>query len=410
MKILLINNYFPPEIGAASHLYFSLGKELAKRGHEVFVITGIPRYNISKEIYEKYLNEFKPIEKIDKINVIRIKLPFIERKRRIRRGFEHFEVAYKMKKRSLKYLDSIDVALVYSPPITLSWTAKELKKKFHFPFILNVQDLFPQSVIDLGMMNNSLIISFFKKLEKKSYLWADLITVHSQKNLEHVAKILGNQTKVSVIENWIDVEEVTPGEKENEFSEKHDLGNDFIVSFAGTLGFSQDLDVILEAAKITEGKPIKYIIVGNGVQLEHVKSKVNELNLDNVKLIPPVSKEEYPYVLQSSDVSLATLKKEVRTPTVPSKIMSIMSAGIPLIACVNMDGDVPEIIKRAQSGFALQAGDAKGLAEKILVLYRNPDLREKLGSNGRNYVEKKLSVEIAAEKYENLFKRIIECY
>ncbi|MDN5345751.1 MAG: hypothetical protein PWQ73_248 [Petrotoga sp.] len=414
LSILIINNYFPPEIGAASHLYYYLAKNLVKRGHSVTILTGIPRYNVSRDLYERYLTKFGGkrfiIENDDGIEIIRVKLPFVERSQLIRRGLEHFEIAFKMFFYTKKLLKerNIDVSLVYSPPLSLYWSAYKIKNLKEAPFILNVQDLFPQAAIDLGAIRNPILIRFFRYLEKIAYKKADIITVHSERNKIFVESVVKQSGKVLVMENWVDENEIVPGKKENDFSIKHNLTGKFVVSFAGTLGFSQDAEVILKAAsELRDYKDIVFVIVGDGVGIKEAKLLINELQLTNVLLIPPVPREEYPLVLNSSDISLATLKNNVRTPVVPSKILSIMSAGIPVVASMNLDGDAPELIKKANAGFCVPAGDYKALSEKILLLYKTPSLRETLGKNGRKYIEEHLSSGKAAEKYEQLFFEIL---
>jgi len=416
LSILLINNYFPPEIGAASHLYYYLAKQLVARGHEVTVLTGLPRYNVAKQLYQSYSDRFKGgsvlQESYEGITVLRVKLPYVDRRNVIRRGFEHFEIAWKLYRNFVKLLDRgsyrVDVSLVYSPPLTLYWTAEKVRQKTGAPYVLNVQDLFPQAAIDLGIMRSPLIIKFFRGLEKKAYKSADLVMTHSEKNKEYVASVVGNQDKVLFVENWVDAEEILPGHKKNEFSEKHGLIDKFVVSFAGTLGFSQDVEVILRAAQLLkQQKDIIFVIVGDGTRLEEAKRMVHEHKLENVLLLPPVTKEKYPLVLQSSDVSLVTLMKDVKTPVVPSKILSIMSAGIPVLGAMNLDGDAPDLVRRAKAGYVVAAGDYESLAQKIIYLYQNQEVRRELGVNGRKYIEENLSVKKAAERLECIFNELL---
>ncbi|PNS00562.1 glycosyl transferase family 1 [Petrotoga miotherma DSM 10691] len=412
MNILLINNYFPPEIGAASHLYYYLAKELQKRGHDVYYLTGIPRYNVDKETYEEYKKRGKVfIENEEGIKLIRVKLPYIERHKFIRRGIEHFEIAYKMfhyTKSIFKGL-RIDVSLVYSPPLTLYWTAKKLRVKGHIPFILNVQDLFPQEAIDSNIIKNSFIIKFFKNMEFRAYETADLITVSSQKNKEFVEEVCKETKKVVIVEHWIDENEITPGPKENAFSNKFNFHNKFVVSFAGTLGKLQDIRIILNSAKLLEDyKEIVFLIVGDGIKKEESEKIAEKMKLKNVIFVPLQPKNIYPQILNSSDISLATLEKEVETPTIPSKILSIMSAGIPIIASMNLNGDAPKLIEKANAGYAVPAGDYKSMSKKILLLFKNKELKEELGKNGRKYIEEHLSVKTAADKYEKLFQEVIK--
>jgi len=418
LSVLLINNYFPPEIGAASHQYYYLGKELVKRGHNVVVLTGIPRYNVPKEVYQRYLVENLRKSKVvlDELNgmkVIRVRLPYVQRDQMIRRGLEHFEIAFKLYNYAKKILRnlSLDISLVYSPPLTLYWTAKQIREMIDVPFVLNVQDIFPQEAIDLGVLKNPILIGFFRKMERIAYKSADAITVHSERNRHFVqsAMIKQERDKVFVIENMVDPNEVKPANRENTFSLKHRLSEKFVVSYAGTLGVFQDINIVLEAAKeLKNFRDIVFLIVGNGIKFDEARKLASEWNLTNILFLPLVPREEYPLVLHSSDVSLATLTKELKTPPVPSKILSIMSAGIPVIGAMNLDGDAPRLIERAKAGYAIPAGDYKALAERILLLYKNPDLRKEMGANGRKYVEEHLSASKIAEEYEKLFVKLIE--
>lgn len=412
LRVLLISNYFPPEIGSAAHLYYTLAKHLVKRGHEVTVLTGVPRYNVDTKVYDDYLNRMGQakylLEELDGIRVIRTKLPLVERKKLFRRGIEHFEIPYRMWN-VYKRVDEpkpADVSLVYSPPLPLFWTAKKIRERSGTPFILNVQDLYPQAPIDLGVLKNKLIIKFFRAVEKEAYKSADLITVHSQNNKEFVERAMGwrDSDKVIVFENWVDDDLVTPGEKHNEFAKKMGLSDKFVVSYAGTLGFSQDVQVVLRAAKRLEHfDDIVFLFVGDGVRKAEVDKTVHELGLKNVRVLPTVPHDEYVEVLRASDVSLATLQKSVLTPVVPSKILSIMSAGIPVIEAVNPNNDSVGLIKKANCGLTVNAGDYEGLSEAILKLYRDKALREQMGKNGRKYIEENLSAKKAAQKYEEIF-------
>lgn len=413
MKILFITNYFLPETTSASHLYYYLAKELIKRGHKVRVITGIPRCNVDKKIYYEYCKNNILIEEIDEIEIVRAKLPLVDRKRVARRGIEHFEIAYKLANCSIKTIkEDFDISLVYSPPLTLFWTANLIRSFLHIPYILNVQDLFPQYAIDLGVMKNVATIKFFKEIEKKAYLNANFITVHSEKNATFIRKLLPIKlhSKVDVIENWIDANDIKPGAKINPFSLRHNLKNKFVVSFGGTFGFSQDLEIILNSAYLTKDYEIYYVLVGEGVQKEKIIDLKEKMKLNKVLILPAVPKDEYPDILHTSELSLVTLKKDVKTPAVPSKILSILSAGIPVVGAMNLDGDAPKLIEKAKAGIVVPAGDAEAFANAIVKLYNDAKLREEYGKNGRKYVEENLSVEAAATKYEELFREVIRNY
>jgi len=186
------------------------------------------------------------------------------------------------------------------------------------------------------------------------------------------------------------------------------LCDKFVVSFAGVMGFSQDLDVILDAAHILSRYPdIHFLLVGDGVEKERLVKRSQDMGLTNVTWLPMQPRERYPDVLHVSDVGLATLHAEVKTPVVPSKIWSNMAAGIPVVAAMNLDGDAPALVRESGGGICVPPEQPEALAEAILSLYKDAKLRRRLGVQGRQYVEKNLSPQVIAEKYESIFSKIM---
>jgi glycosyltransferase involved in cell wall biosynthesis len=213
---------------------------------------------------------------------------------------------------------------------------------------------------------------------------------------------------VSIAHNWVNVDQIRPGDRANAFRTAHDLGDHFVASFAGVLGYSQDLDIILAAANTLRDDPkILFLIIGDGVEKPRLEAKARELALTNVRFLPLLPRDEYAAALAASDVGLSTLRADVRTPVVPSKIPSIMAAGRPVVAALPLDGDAPKLIATAEAGYTLAPGDSDALAETIRQLSRDPDLCARLGANGRRYAERELSVEASAARYEALFERIL---
>jgi len=411
MKILLLTAYFPPDTGSAAHLFYELGRAFVERGHGVTVLTGMPGYHALGPL-EKYKGKKRIKEDMEGMEVVRVAMPQLPRHLMVGRALWQFGGAWALFLAGLG-LPKADAAIVYSPPLPLGLTAWGLKKLQGLPFILNVQDLFPQSIIDLGLLRNRWLIRFFEEMERFVYRRANIITVHSEGNREHVMRKLdkGQAEKVKVIPNWVDVHFIQPGPRMNWFREAHGLGDAFVVSFAGVLGYSQDLDVVLDAARILKdggwSSEILFLIVGDGVERPRLEAKARQMGLNNVRFLPMQPREKYPAVLHASDIGLATLHAEVRTPVVPSKILSIMAAGRPVVAAMNLDGDGPRLIAEARCGLCVPPEDPRALAEAILQLYHDASLREELGRNGRRYVEKYLSLEACVERYEQLLRQVI---
>lgn len=406
MKVLLISAYFPPETGAAANLFHDLGRNLAQKGHDVTVLTSFPSYHVVAKI-DSYKGSRFMEEQLNGMKVLRVKVPRFPQYIPVGRGLWQFSVAYFFS-RALKRIVKHDIALIYSPPLPLGLTGMSLLKRYGTPFILNVQDVFPQSAIDLKLLKNKTLIRVFEYLEKRIYRHAKCITVHSCDNQKHVQSAGVDAGKVAIIPNWIDTEYLKPGPKQNSFSDEHGLQNKFIVSFAGIIGYSQDIDVILNAAElIREKEEILFLIAGDGVEKKRLVLKAKNLGLNNVLFLPMQLRNVYSQILHSSDICLSTLKGVVTSSPIPSKILSIMAAGKPLIACMNLNSSASNMVEDAQCGFVLPAGDYKGFADGILRLYNSPELCDNYGSNGREYCVERFSTDVCANKYIQLFEQNI---
>lgn len=407
MKVLLLTNYFPPEIGSASHLFYDLGEGLVSRGHSVQVLTGFPSYNMERRPAE-YRRKVMMKEEEAGMKVLRVGPTHLPASRKVPvvRGLEHLWLGFVYFFWGLWLVEEPDVILLYSPPLTLGMAAWALSRMKGASFVINVQDLFPKSAVDLGVLTNPLFIGFFRRMEKFVYEKARFVTVHSSQNKKAVEERGVSSEKVEVIPNWAPTEEIKPGPRKNEFRKKYDLEKRFVVSFAGVLGYSQDLDVVLEAARsLKNQRNILFLIIGDGPEKKRLKRRREEMQLENVRFLPLQPREKYPATQTASDVCLATLKKEVETPVVPSKILSAMAAGRPVLAAMNLGGDAPRVIKKSGCGWVCPAGDSQCLAEKILKLYTSTELREKMGKAGRRFAEENLSLRVCIRSYEKLFAK-----
>jgi colanic acid biosynthesis glycosyl transferase WcaI len=406
MKILALTKYFPPEIGTASHLFFELCETLVRFGHQVSVITSIPWYNL-EEIESRYKSRLFLRENLDGINVIRIANPPLpEGSMKLKAGHIIVPPLFGL---GLLTEEKHDVVIAYSPPLLMGLTAYLYSKVWQVPFIFNAQDLYPQCVIDLGQLRNPSLIWAFERLEAFIYQKAAFITVHSEGNKNFLTACKGvDESKVRVAHNWVDTDFIQPGPKDNAFAAEHKLSNKFVVSFAGTMGISQGILSVVEAGQYLRNYlEILLLLVGGGVDKEAAVQRSKELGLDNIKFLPMQPREVYPRILDASDVCLVTLRKDIKTPVVPSKILSIMAAGRPVLASIPMEGDAPDLIQEAQAGLCVEPENPESLAAAILDLYSHPERLEAYGKNGRNYAVSHFSREACVSHYEAIFYEAI---
>jgi ribosomal protein S18 acetylase RimI-like enzyme len=208
---------------------------------------------------------------------------------------------------------------------------------------------------------------------------------------------------VFVVPDWADTDLIRPGERMNEFRAANGLENQFVVLFAGIMGWSQGLSTVVEAARILVDEPgLVFLLVGDGVERDGLERQA--AGLANVRFLPMQSKDVYPQVLEACDVGLVTLRPEVATPVVPSKICTIMAAERPVIASLPLSGDAPRLIIDAQCGLVVPAGDAQALASAVLELKRNQPAAQEMGRHGRLYAEKHLSRSVCIQQMQEVLR------
>ena len=407
MRILLLPPWFPPEITTSGHLYYELSQALAERGHEVTVVAPLPRWRLAnKEAGSKYRGKWLMRETNNGVHIIRVASIPIPHSSAIAKGLDHIS-------RGLVHLiggfiaGKQNVILVYSPSLFSGLAAYYLTKVKHIPFVLNAQDIFPQYAIDLGILRNRYLIKMFRTIEKFVYKHACYITVHSEGNRCYLASQGVDPKKLVVITNWVDTDRIVPSEGGNAFRSEYNLGNKFVVSYAGTIGWAQDLDTVIKSATLLQShEGVCFIFVGEGPDKPTLENKVKAMGLRNVLFLPLQPWNKYPLVLYASDVCLVNLKQQLSTPVVPSKLLNIMASGRPVVASLPPDGDAAAIIKAAHCGICVNPGDAEGLAHAILELHGNPVLCQELGRNGREHVEEYYSLSASTEAYERLFSQV----
>lgn len=402
-NILLVTDSYPPEVRSASHLMEELAQGLKNEGYGVTVLTTMPRYNLAESV------KCKKFEIEDGVHVIRAKSLALHKVNFVMRGISQLLlplILYLNLKKHAPY--PFDIVVVYSPPLPLGLLGLWLKRYHKAKFIINLQDIFPQNAIDLGIMRNPMIISFFEWLEKKLYEGADVITVHSEGNKVFLLKKKKlKEAKVCVIHNWIDIKPFERTGTKN-LSLNSEFGPDlkFTLLFAGVLGPSQGLDIVIDAAELLrESKKIVFLMLGDGTEKSRLVGMVKGRGLTNVYFKPFITKNEYVELLKDVDVGLVCLNGQNKTPVVPGKLLGYMAAGIPIVAALNRESDGHEIIKEARCGFSVVAGDTRLFTESILKLEQNAELRREMGRQGFSYVTKNFTKEISISNFKRIFEQ-----
>jgi glycosyltransferase involved in cell wall biosynthesis len=403
MNILIVSDSYPPEIRSASHLMQELAQELRDRNHEVTVATCYPKYNLAESTSSPHFEEFSLEEGI---RVIRIKTLPHHKVNFILRGVSQLSLPYIYWSKVKRYLDDhLDAVMVYSPPLPLWQIGSRTKATYGAKFILNIQDIFPQNAIDLKALRNPFLIKFFERMEIRAYRQADIITVHSEGNRQFLIHHKGvPEGKVSTLHNWIDLDAFSKVKSTGYFRKQYDLENKFIFLFAGVLGPSQNLDLIIDVAEQVRSIPdLVFLIVGDGTEKEKLENSARQQSLNNVVFKPFVSKEDYSSLVKEADVGLVCLSPKNKTPVVPGKILGYMAAAIPVLAFLNKESDGHALIKDANCGYSSVSDITKQAADLVLKLYREKDHLKILGENGYRYASAHFSKEQCIDRIEGFF-------
>ncbi len=406
MRILMLTDRFPPEVRSAAHLFHDLAREFHRRGHDIVVITKAPRYYIAdggtRSVGPGWAD-------VDGVRTLRVRGFPLAGQHPVVRALDHLTLGWSFGRASRQW-PSADIVLVSSPPLPLAGAGLAYQREFGASFVLNVQDPYPQTAIDLKLLRNRIAIAMAERMERRAYESAARIVVHSPGNRAFLLErknVPGR--KVLVVYNWADTDAFRPGPRDNGFRREHGLGGKFVVSYAGLMGYAQDLSSVINCAVLMkDDTEVLFLLVGEGVLENRWKKMASDLGLNNVRFLPMQPRDRYAQLLAASDVCLVPLHGDLRTPVVPGKLQSIMASGRPAITIVEPGGDTPKLLAESGAGVNVPPGQPMALASAIRRLKENPALREEMGRSGRAYAESYFSVEKCAEAYEKLFLEIFE--
>jgi len=282
-----------------------------------------------------------------------------------------------------------------------------LKMIKNIPFVYNLQDIFPDSLVGTGLTKKgSLIWKIGRVIENFTYRNADKIIVISQDFKKNIMDKGVPEDKIVVIYNWVDQNAVVDiPRSENILFDRYGLDRSkFFITYNGNIGLTQNMDMLLEVAKALEAnEDVQFVLVGNGAYLEDVKQIIADRNVQNVTLLPFQPYEEISHVFSLGDVSLVISKPGVGANSVPSKTWSIMSASRPVLA--NFDeNELKSIIEKNNCGIFTKAGDKVAFTDAILKLYNDRELCREMGKNGRKFVMDNLTKEVGTQKYVDVIK------
>ncbi len=301
---------------------------------------------------------------------------------------------------------NVDVIWGTSPPIFQGWTAWLLAKFKRVKVLFEIRDLWPAFAIAMKVLKNPFLIYLSNWLERFLYRHADLLVVNSPGFINHIKERGGKN--INLVTNGVDPTMFDPEDKGTKFRQEQGLQDACIMLYAGAHGVSNDLEVILKAAALTELNPqIVYVLVGDGKEKINLMNTAREMHLNNIYFIPPVPKDEMSGVMAAADACIAILKPvEMYKTTYPNKVFDYMAAGRPVLCAI--DGVIREVVETAKAGVFVPPGDPQALAKAVVYISNHAAEARQMGLNGRAYVSEHFNRAKNAVDMENLLLSLVK--
>lgn len=394
-KILIINQFFFPDQTALSQVITDLAEGLVQNNYSVTVLT-------SKH-FQLLDGEEKDL-KINEIKIIRVGGSHFGKATTIGRLIDFLTFYFFVFIRSF-FIEKHDIVFITTAPPLIGIVGVFLKKFRGFKFVYNIQDLYPHTAVQLGILKNKFLVKSLTKVLYKILYNADLNIVIGDDMAKKISSICP-QSKILVIQNW-DLK----GSENNsgfDFREKVGLKGKFIVLYSGNFGLVHDFSTFLNGALLLkEYAEIAFVFIGEGKNKGIIEEFIRKNNLPNIVLLPFQKKSAINQIYESVDVGLVSLSNGLEGCIVPSKIYGLLRSGLPTLYVGNEHSEIANVINNANCGFTIKQGDSQTFSEKILFLYNNSDIRKTYSENAKYYFEMNFKRDIAIQKYNLALQEIM---
>ncbi len=404
MQLLVICPHFEPDVAPTGVVMTRIVHELAARGHELHVVTSLPWY-LHHEVEPGWGGRLRRTEDVEWGRITRLHpFPAPDKTNLFRRSLS-FGGFTAMATLVASWGRKVDGVLAMSPPLTLGpagWVAGMARRA---PVVFNIQDVYPDVAVEVGAITGKRVIAALSWLERFSYARADAVTVLSDDLHRNLAEKT-DPSKVRVIPNFVDTDVIRPADRDNTYRRELGLSPEqTVIMYAGNIGYSQPLELIVAAARELADRPdIHFVVNGSGSGRAAVEDAAKGLDNITFRDLQPV--ERLPEVLAAGDVHLVLLRKGLAASSVPSKTYSILAAGRPIICSVDEGTEVVRLVEGADAGIAVPPEDAAAFTAAVRELADDPDRRRASGERARAHVEEEFSPAAVAATYEALFEEL----
>jgi colanic acid biosynthesis glycosyl transferase WcaI len=391
MRVILLTGYFYPETVGAGTWLRQVAADLKGAGNRVTVITTFPSYP-EGVIFPQYRRRHYQREIIDGVEVIRTATYATRSKAFWPRVASFGAFCASSVLQGITTIPRADVLYAVLPPLPLGVSGWILAKRAGARLVVNVQDIYPDIAVALNYLRNPAAVAFFRRMERWIYRRSERIVVISEGFRDNLLGKGVAPAKIHVVPNWADPDEIVPGPSDNAFRRETGTDNgELLVLYSGGLTHNADLEPVLDAAAHLRGLPIRFAIVGDGVQKQALVERAASAGLDNVKFYPFQPIARYGEVLAAADVTLVALHSAATLASVPSKIYKQMAAARAIVAITNPGNELSRLVTDAQCGLTVPPGDSERLATVLRDALNCRAAFAGMGQRGRVYLERNCS-------------------
>jgi len=400
MRILFLTQYYPPETGAAPLRAYHFATKLAKKGHDITVLTGMPNHPSGIK-QPGFSWKLVASSREEGVRILRSYLFTTHRKTFLTRMLNQISFAVSAFFRGC-FAPGCDVILVTSPPLFLGVTGWMLGHVKAAPYVLDVRDYWPHAAVALGQLRSRRVIALAERMELFLYTHAAWIVAVTPGMRRLMVKRGIPEHRVVLIPNGADTDCFTPPTDQTPSSEN----GKWTVLYSGTHGLVHGMESILDAAEeLLDDERVRFVMVGDGVAKDALVEDAGRRNLSNVEFLPSQQPKQLAQRIRSADVCIATTTAGTFSEgTIPVKMFDYMACGKPVIAAVA--GDARTIVAEADGGVVVAPGDSSALATAVRELLKNEDERHRLGKNGHDYVKWSYSRQHLAGRMNDLLERV----
>jgi colanic acid biosynthesis glycosyl transferase WcaI len=404
MRIVVLCPHFDPDTAPTGHVMSRIVEGLAARGHEAHVVTALPWYR-DHAIEPGWGGRLARRQRTAWGSITRVNpFPGGDRRNLPRRTLGYVGFSFLVGTAGLRaggWFRRADAVIAMSPPLTLGLTGWAAKLAHRSPLVFNIQDVFPDAAIETGAITDRRVIAVARWLERVSYHRADAVTVVSADLADNVRAKVGprHRSKVRVIPNFVDTTAIHPSDRATAYRRQLAIGDEPVVMYAGNVGFSQSLDMIVAAARATP--EATFVINGHGAARPRLEAAAD--GVANIRFGDHQPADRLNEVLATGDIHLVPLRRGLGRVSVPSKIYSILAAGRPVVAAIDADSEVSRIVTTSGCGVVVAPDDTQAFIAAIRTVLDTIDLGAGMGRAGRAWVERAASPGATAAVYEELF-------